>query len=63
MDKSQFFSRAQAARILGVTPPSLDRLAKVHGLRIRQLPGHRRKWFVRAEVVALAARAETAPGL
>lgn len=63
MNREDYVSRRQAAKLLGITPPSLDRLAKLHGLKIRQVPGHRRKWFVRAEVEALAARAETASSL
>jgi hypothetical protein len=49
-------SRRQAAMILGVIPPTLDKLAAMHGLTIRQIPGHSRRYFVRTEVEALAAK-------
>jgi len=49
-------SRRQAAMILGVIPPTLDRLATMHGLTVRQIPGHSRRYFVRTEVEALAAK-------
>jgi hypothetical protein len=51
-------SRRAAAKLLAVTTPTLDNLAKFHGLTIRQVPGHNRKHFLRAEIEALAARAE-----
>ena len=49
-------SRRQAAIILGVIPPTLDKLAAMHGLTIRQIPGHSRRYFVGTEVEALAAK-------
>ena len=49
-------SRRQAALILGVMPPTLDKLAVIHGLTIRQIPGHDRRHFLRSEVEALAAK-------
>lgn len=49
-------SRRQAAMILGVIPPTLDKLAAMHGLTISQIPGHSRRYFLRSEVEALAAK-------
>lgn len=55
---SPYISRRQAAQTLGVMPTTLDNLAVVHNLRVRQVPGHSRKHFLRAEIESLAARAE-----
>ena len=55
---SPYISRRLAARTLGVMPTTLDNLAVVHNLRVRQVPGHNRKHFLRDEIEALAARAE-----
>lgn len=54
--RAKYLSRRQAALILGVMPVTLDKLAVVHGLTVRQIPGHDRRHFLRAEVEALAAR-------
>lgn len=52
-------SRRQAAMILGVIPPTLDKLAAMHGLTICQIPGHSRRYFLRSEIEALAAKSIT----
>lgn len=54
---NQFYSHHAAARALGVSPYSMTKLARLHGLTIRQIPGHSRRYFVRAEIEALAAKA------
>ena len=51
--RSAFMTRRQAAILLGVIPPTLDKLAAIHGLTIRQIPGHSRRYFVRDEIEAL----------
>ena len=53
---AKYLSRRRAAIVLGVTPPTLDKLATIHGLTIRQVPGHGRRHFLRSEVEALAAK-------
>jgi hypothetical protein len=57
MDKTNLFSRRQAARTLGVNPVTLDKLTRIHNLTVRQIPGVRRRYFVRAEILALLAQA------
>ena len=60
MDRTKFFSRRAAARVLGVSPCVMDKLAKLHGLTIRQIPGHSRRYFVQAEILRLLAAADVA---
>lgn len=60
MDKTQFFSRAQAARMLGVSPAVIERIAAHNGVKVWQVPGHSRKWFRRADVERLLAAADVA---
>lgn len=62
MDKSQFFSRAQSARMLGVSPAVIERVALLNGVKVWQVPGHSRKWFRRADVERLLAAADLATG-
>lgn len=62
---NELVSRAEAARMLRLSPHVWDRLAAKHGVRTFQVPGHSRKWFDRrdvenlldAAVVATEARA------
>lgn len=54
-----YLSRRKAAAILGIMPRTLDKLAAIHELTIRQVPGHNRKHFLRSEIEALAAKSIT----
>lgn len=58
MNKSDYVSRRQAALILGVGPTMMEKLTRLHSLTVRQVPGVRRQYFLRAEIVALSARSE-----
>lgn len=60
MDKSKFLSRAAAARMLGVSPAVIERVAAHNGVKVWQVPGHSRKWFRRADVERLLAAADLA---
>jgi len=62
-NRPDYLSHRQAALTLGVTPPTLDKLAVIHGLTIRQVPGHSRRHFLRSEVEALAAKSITTEAL
>lgn len=48
-----FVSARSAAKMLRVNNRTLDKLAQIHGLTTRQIPGNRRKWLLRAEIVRL----------
>lgn len=52
-----FVTVNQARQMLYVTPATLDRLAKMHGLTVRQIPGHGRRYYLRSEIETLAAAA------
>lgn len=56
---SEWVSRREAARLLGCACVTLDRIAARNGLRIRQIPGHKRKFLYRAELAALLAKSES----
>jgi len=55
---SELVSRKAAAGILGCNTVTVDRIAERNGLRVRQIPGHKRKFYYRAELESLLARAE-----
>ncbi len=52
-----FVSARSAAKMLRVDNRTLDKLAEIHGLTIRRIPGNRRKWILRADVERLAEMA------
>jgi hypothetical protein len=54
---SELVSRREAARLLGCTSVTVDKIAARNGLRMRQIPGHNRKFLFRAELDALLAAA------
>jgi len=49
----KYISRATAARLLKVTPFTVDRLVRTQHLPTWQVPGHSRKWIDRAAVERL----------
>lgn len=48
-----FVSARSAAKMLRVDNRTLDKLALIHGLTTRQIPGSNRKWILRSDVVRL----------
>lgn len=48
-----FVSARSAAKMLRVDNRTLDKLAQIHGLTTRQIPGNNRKWLLRADIVRL----------
>jgi len=58
-NSSPYMTRRRAAQALGVIPKTLDKIAIINGLTIRQVPGHNRKHFLRSEIEALAAKSIT----
>ena len=57
---SELVSRREAARLLGCHSVTVDKIAARNGLRIRQIPGHNRKFFYRSELNVLLAAADNA---
>lgn len=55
---SEFVSRPEAARLIGCSRVTVDKIVARNGLRIRQIPGHNRKFLYRAELNALLAAAD-----
>jgi hypothetical protein len=55
MDKSQLISRRQAALILNVSFPFVEKLLTRNNIKPHQIPGHNRSWYLRAEVEQLAS--------
>lgn len=53
----EFVSRAQAARMLKMTPFSIDRLVRSQQLSTWRVPGHSRALINRAAVMKLATAA------
>lgn len=53
----KYISRATAARLLKVTPFTVDRLVRTQHLPTWQVPGHSRKWIDNAAVLRLAQQA------
>lgn len=58
MDRSTFCTRAEAARILGLTPRLIDKIATRNGLSLYRVPGHSRGYYRRSEVQRLLAAAD-----
>lgn len=58
MDRSTYCSRAEAARILGLTPRLIDKIATRNGLIPYRVPGHSRAYYRRAEIQRLLAAAD-----
>jgi excisionase family DNA binding protein len=54
----EMVSRREAANLLGCNPVTVERIAERNGLRFRQIPGHKRKFFYRSELENLLAQAE-----
>jgi hypothetical protein len=57
-ERSELVSRREAARLLGCAATTVDKIAIRNGLRIRQIPGHNRKFLYRSELFALLATAD-----
>lgn len=53
----KYISRATAARLLKVTPFTVDRLVRTQHLPTWQVPGHSRKWIDNEAVQKLAQQA------
>jgi hypothetical protein len=58
VSRSNLMSRAEAARMLRLSPRVWDRIAAKNGIRTFQVPGHSRKWFHRSDVETLLAAAD-----
>lgn len=57
MDRKEFCSRAEAARILGLTPRLIDKIATRNGLTPYRVPGHSRAYYRRKDIVFLRSAA------
>ncbi len=53
----EFISRAEASRMLRITPFSVDRLVRCQNLSVWRVPGHTRGLISRAAVMKLATAA------
>lgn len=53
----KYITRASAARLLKVTPFTIDRLVRTQHLPTWQVPGHSRKWISNEAVQRLAQQA------
>lgn len=53
-DKTKYFTRRQAARVLGVTTASLGKIADAAGIRRHRLPGHSREYLDKQAIQRLA---------
>lgn len=58
MDRVTYCTRAEAARILGLTPRLIDKIATRNGLSLYRVPGHVRGYYRRAEIQRLLAAAD-----
>jgi excisionase family DNA binding protein len=58
MKQAHLMSRREAARVLGVSYPFVDKLAAKNDIKQRKLPGHSRVFYPRAEIETLASQFE-----
>ena len=60
MKRTGFCTKVEAAKMLGVSTPSVERIAKANGIRVLTLPGHKRKLFFRKDLQRILSAADLA---
>ena len=58
MDRKDFVSKKQAARVLGVAFRTVDRICTKNQVRVWQLPNHSRRLYNKADLMAMLSVAD-----
>lgn len=60
MKRTGFCTKVEAAKILGVSTPSVERIAQANGIRVLALPGHKRKLYLIKDIQRVLSTADQA---